>query len=62
MRAFYDWPDLEWKYDPQRENQFDRTLIFDIYKDELEYLNHQYFIIDNNDRLNKAIKALENVI
>jgi len=55
-------PDLEWKYDPQRENQFDRTLIFDIYKDELEYLNHQYFIIDNNDRLNKAIKALENVI
>ena len=55
-------PDLKWKDDPQRENQFDRKAIFDIYKNELEALNHQYFVIDSNDRLNKAIKALKKII
>ena len=55
-------PDLEWKYDPQRENQFDRESIFDIHKNELEALNHQYSVIDSHDRLNKAIKALKTII
>ncbi|MBT7896427.1 MAG: ATP-binding protein [Flavobacteriales bacterium] len=55
-------PDLEWKYDPQRENQFDRKAVFDIYIDELEALNHQYFVINSHDRLNKAIKALKKII
>jgi len=55
-------PDLKWRYDPQRENQFDRESIFDIHKNELEALNHQYSVIDSHDRLNKAIKALKKVI
>ena len=55
-------PDIKWKYDPQRENQFDRKVVFDIYKKELEALNHQYFVIDNGDRLKKAINAIKKII
>ena len=55
-------PDIKWKYDPQRENQFDRKVVFDIYKKELEALNHQYFIIYSGDRLKKAINAIKKII
>ena len=55
-------PDIKWKYDPQRENQFDRKVVFDIYKKELEALKHQYFVIDNGDRLKKAINAIKKII
>ena len=55
-------PDIKWKYDPQRENQFDRKVVFDIYKKELDALNHQYFVIDNGDRLKKAINAIKKII
>ena len=45
-----------------RENQFDRDKIFQIYKCELQTLNHDYFIIKDQDRLVQAKKIIKNFI
>jgi len=55
-------PDIKWEFDPQRENQFDRDKIFQIYKCELQTLNHDYFIIKDQDRLVQAKKIIKNFI
>ena len=55
-------PDLQWKYDSQRENEFDRDKIFNIYKKELISLEHKFCVIKGNNRLNLAKKNIASII
>ena len=54
-------PDLKWEYDPQRENELDRDKIFNIYKKELKNLEHKFYIIEGDSRLNLAKKYLASI-
>ena len=51
-------PDIPWQADVQRENPNDRKELFEIYKKELEGLGHNYFIIEEEERKEKAISKL----
>lgn len=51
-------PDIKWKKDQLRENPNDRMQLFEIYKKELEELNHNYYIIEGKNRLINAIKKI----
>ncbi len=55
-------PDIDWVYDPQRENQFDRNNLFNLYKKQLDDFGFNYFIIEKDNRLNKAIKKINNIL
>ena len=55
-------PDLNWEYDPQRENQFNRDELFEIYLNELKKTRHEYHIIDGNNRLINEIDKEINVL
>ena len=55
-------PDLKWEYDPQRENEFDRDKIFNIYKKELISLEHKFHVINGNNRLDMAKKYIASII
>jgi len=49
-------PDIPWEADPLRENPNDREELFEIYKKEIESLEHDYFIVDAANRLEKIIQ------
>jgi len=49
-------PDIPWEADPLRENPNDREELFEIYKKEIESLEHDYFIVDAENRLEKIIQ------
>jgi len=51
-------PDIPWHADAQRENPYEREEIFEIYKKELEYLGHNYFIVEGEERKEKSISKL----
>ena len=51
-------PDLKWDYDPLRENPNDRDNLFAIYKKELERLGHNYFIVEGEERFQRAIQKI----
>jgi len=42
-------PDIPWEVDPLRENPTNRNELFEIYKKELESLEHKYFIVQGED-------------
>ena len=44
-------PDIPWESDPLRENPNDRMELFEIYKMELDNLEHNYYIVEGKDRL-----------
>ena len=46
-------PDIPWYADAQRENPNEREEIFEIYKKELEDLEHNYFIVEGSNRIQK---------
>lgn len=52
-------PDIPWNFDPLRENPTDRSLLFELYKKELEQLQYPYFIVEGKDRTNIAIHAIQ---
>ena len=54
-------PDLKWEYDPQRENEYDRDEIFNIYKKELISLGHKFCVIKGNNRLDLAKKYIASI-
>ena len=58
--------DLEWSFDPLRENPDfeERKTIFEMYEEELSHLNANYRIIDGQDqqRLQNAINAIKQQI
>ncbi len=57
-------PDLEWQYDPVRENADCRPFLYDCYKREVEQLGVPYVEIDGvgKQRLQNAIDAVKNFI
>ena len=51
-------PDIKWKEDPLRENSNNRNELFEIYKNELKILMHEYYIIKGQNRIRKAISKI----
>jgi len=53
--------DLEWTYDPQRENEYDRDRLLSLYKKSLESRNINYKLVSGqgDDRLANAIKYID---
>ena len=55
-------PDIAWKPDPLRENPRERMNIFKLYKDELNNLEHDYFIIEGENRIKNSISKISYLI
>jgi nicotinamide riboside kinase len=55
-------PDIPWEKDPQRENPNDREDLFEIYKKEIESLEHDYFIVEGKNRTENSISKISPLI
>ena len=55
-------PDIPWESDPLRENSTNRDELFEIYKQELEELKHNFFIIEGENRLENSISKISHLI
>ena len=55
-------PDIPWEGDPQRENPNDRVELFEIYKQELDNLGHNYFIVEGENRIENSISKISSLI
>jgi len=55
-------PDLQWEYDPQRENQNSRAELFNIYYKELLRNKYKFFVIEGKNRFDSALNYLKNII
>ena len=55
-------PDIPWKADPLRENPTNREELFEIYKEELEKLKHNYSIIEGEERIKNSISKISSLI
>ena len=55
-------PNLDWEEDPLRENEHNREVLLNMYKDELNKLNWDYHIIDalGRDRTKQALDIIKN--
>jgi len=51
-------PDIAWMQDSLRENPENRMALFQIYKKELENLNHDYYIVKGEKRTENAISKI----
>lgn len=51
--------DIEWENDPLRENRYNREEIFNLYEKELMRFQHQYYIIEKENRLQDAISKIK---
>ena len=54
-------PDIPWQADKQRENPNDREELFKIYKQELNDLEHTYFIVDGENRMENSILKISSI-
>ena len=54
--------DIPWEGDPQRENPNDRVELFEIYKQELDNLGHNYFIVEGENRIESSISEISSLI
>jgi len=55
-------PDIPWKSDPLRENPTNREELFEIYKEEIEKLKHNYSIIEGEERIKNSISKISSLI
>ena len=55
-------PDIPWKADSLRENPINREELFEIYKEELEKLKHNYVIIEGEERIKNSISKISSLI
>lgn len=55
------YPDLEWEFDPLRENKNDRMELFALYHEMLKTSGRSYVVIRGKDKLSKAIQAIESI-
>ena len=53
---------IPWEEDPQRENPNDRVELFEIYKQELDNLGHNYFIVEGENRIENSIAKISQLI
>jgi len=51
-------PDIPWQADKQRENPNNRKELFEIYKQELGNLEHNYFIVEGENRTEHSISKI----
>ena len=54
--------DIAWQADKQRENPNDREELFEIYKQELDDLEHNYFIVEGENRIENSILKISPLI
>ena len=54
--------DIPWQADAQRENPHEREELFELYKNELEGLGHDYFIVEGELRKEKSISKISSLI
>ena len=55
-------PDIPWEADPLRENPTNREELFEIYKEEIEELGHNYSIIEGEERIKNSISKISSLI
>ena len=55
-------PDIAWHSDNQRENPNDREELFKIYKQVLDNLGHDYFIVEGENRTETSILKISSLI
>ena len=55
-------PDIPWQADAQRENPNDREKFFEIYKEEMESLGYDYFIVEGENRTKNSISKISPLI
>ncbi len=55
-------PDIPWESDPLRENPTNREELFEIYKEEIEKLKHNYSIIEGEERIKNSISKISSLI
>ena len=55
-------PDIHWEADPLRENPNNRNGLFELYKKEIDKLGHNYFILEGENRVEKSILKISNLI
>jgi nicotinamide riboside kinase len=55
-------PDIPWQPDKQRENPSDREALFKIYKQVLDNLGHDYFIVEGENRAENSILKISSLI
>jgi len=48
-------PDIPWEADPLRENPNNREDLFELYKEELGNLGHNYFVVEGENRVEKGL-------
>lgn len=58
------YPDLPWEYDPLRENENDRDLLFSMYEEKLKTEKRPYIIVkgSHKNRLSQAISSLNELV
>ena len=54
-------PDIPWQADKQRKNPNDREELFKIYKQVLDDLEHTYFIVDGENRMENSILKISSI-
>ena len=54
-------PDIPWQADKQRKNPNDRGELFKIYKQVLDDLEHTYFIVDGENRMENSILKISSI-
>ena len=55
-------PDIPWQADAQRENPNDAEKLFESYKQEIESLGHDYFIVTGGNRMENSISKISPLI
>ena len=55
-------PDIPWEADPKRENSNNRSNLFEIYKNEIDSLGHNYFIVEGGNRIENSISKISPLI
>ena len=54
--------DIPWKEDLQRETPNNRVELFELYKQELDNLGHDYFIVKGENRIENSIAKISQLI
>jgi nicotinamide riboside kinase len=55
-------PDIPWEADTQRESPNNREKLFELYKEEIASLGHDYFIVEGEERKEKSISKISSLI
>lgn len=57
-------PDIPWAFDPQRENPSDRSVLYELYKKELEFYGKTFFELKGSteERLEEALRQIKELM